>query len=106
MKSKKYKYIIYNYYKSLKLYVWKFILDNEKCNIKIKENDSENTIEIIINGKSNQILKDSILQLNYKQHEFNFKKINNEKIFKLYIDNYCFDDLKEKKNLIGKINKL
>ena len=75
-----------------------FYLDNEKCNLKIKEIDSEENIQIIINKNINEVPKNSEITFLHKDHHFKFIKGKNDKNYTLYIDSFCFDDLKAKKN--------
>ena len=83
--------------KRLKLYVWKFKLDNEQYNIKLKENEGHQNNFFIINNQKYEIPKKTNKIINYKQHQFNFVKLK-DKNFQLYIDLYSFDDLKQNKN--------
>ena len=84
----------------MKLYVWKFILDNEKYIIRLKENEGESNIQIIINNQINEAKKELVINIEHKSHQFKFIKLKGENLYKFYIDSNCFDDLKS-----NKINK-
>ena len=52
----------------------------------------------MINKNINEVPKNSEITFLHKDHHFKFIKGKNGKKYTLYIDSFCFDDLKAKRN--------
>ena len=74
--------------------MWKFNLDNEAYNIKLKENEGDKKIQIIINTHKYTVENTPNHLIEYKDHKFNFIKSEKQN-YQLNIDSYSFDELKQ-----------
>ena len=75
-------------------------MENEKYNIKLKENEGEPYLQIIINNEKKEFKSNLEITLEHKGYQFKFIKSKKEDDYIFYIDSYCFDlNKKNKSNL-------
>ena len=73
-------------------------MENEKYNIKLKENEGEPYLQIIINNEKKEFKSNLEINLEHKGYQFKFIKLKKEDDYIFYIGSYCFDLNKKNKS--------